>query len=516
MSGQGNSFEEARPWTFRPEEMPRAEPMEVKPLIREQAFPEKDDGRFFDRWVMDWAEALGSRAVKWRGLEKLGEGVLKFARWRSLRHEANAERESQEDRQTIASTQARIEKAEGEVTQLELRARSEEQEVEHWRVKADESAEQRAELRPALRGAKWWDLILCAIAQIVILTVDLFVFHRSLGQIPGSDGEHWGTAGSMGAGAVVVGDILGWLAAAGTVRSKGGFSRPRRPVVIAIAAILIIAVWFFADLGSFREHALSVLRDEGEKQIGKPSFFTLAQILFLLGAASSFFAYLARREGRDLLKRQSSAEVQRNKAREAVVQLRNQLAAAARAIGEAPVLREAAMARLESRAKEAEANAALDLEQGAYLYDLIVPAYMRARANVEIGAYHWVANGHTRPSGHGSWWLSMRARLVAAGLATLALAGAAFFIAQHSVAAAIFTAVIVAAALALTGLGSETPSGDDEDDGRADIFTAKFPPPTPPSYDERATDIVGLEQLSTNGHGEPFAEERMDGFDETA
>ena len=146
-----------------------------------------------------------------------------------------------------------------------------------------------------------------------------------------------------------------------------------------------------------------------------------------------------------------------------------------------------------------------------------MPEYMRARAELEIGSRHWVANGRpAQVSRREAWWLSPRARIAIAVVATMGMAGAALLIA-HSVPAAIFTALIVAAALALTGVGDDTSSVPDDDDGGGpDIFTAKFPPPTPPSYDERSTDIVGLEPFSSNGHEDTLVEGHMEGSNEEA
>ncbi len=161
--------EDPRPSTLRPQVMPTAEIPSMSPRIREQALPEKKDGRFFDRWVVDKARGLGARAVKRTVLVKLREVVRAFAEWRSLRHAPAAERESVSDREIVASATATIQKAKTEAVRLDADAKDVERKAARRAAEAEEAEKAHSALPPALRGSKDWDIALTVLANLVVL-----------------------------------------------------------------------------------------------------------------------------------------------------------------------------------------------------------------------------------------------------------------------------------------------------------------------------------------------------------
>lgn len=477
----GPSSEDPRPQDLRPQRIPTAELKPISPRVREQALPEKCDDRFFDRWAVDKARDLGARAVKRGGLDKLRKAVGAFAEWRSLRHAPAAERASMEDRALIASTPALIEKAKAEAQRLDREAAT----VEEKAVKLDrevEAAEARiSDLRPALRGSAW-DFVLILLANVVVFAVDIFIIHSALGRIPGDEQEYWLTAITMGAGAVVIGDVLGWMAAAGTVRRGGVVERPNRLTIGAVAALLILSVWFFVELGDFREFSLAALAAKEDVAIGKPAFFTIAQVVFLLAAAASCFAYVARRTGRELVDRRIGLAKDRDSRWKEVKSLRAQAEQARRTAAEAPAKRKAAEERIKSRERIAAGDAELDLKQGEYLENLIDPEYLRERADVESGARFWQLEGEGQPSAS----LSLALRVGAAIGAGL-VGGAIAFWVIGTILATVLTGLIVTGAFAMASFGRD---GDEAGEGPR-RFIAQFTAAARKGSD-RATDIETL------------------------
>lgn len=455
MEGQGMSsedprspFEESRsdsedprPSALRPQVMPTAEVPSMSPRVREQALPEKDDDRFFDRWVVDKAQQLGARAVKRSALAKLREAVQSFAEWRSLRHDPAAERANMSDKALVASTDATISKAEAEAERFAAEAKEAEEKAEELDRAAETVAEKLSRFAPALRGSEW-DFYLALLANVVVFGVDIFIIHLSLGLIPGDEMEYWLTALAMGAGAVVVGDVVGWIAAAGSIRKDGSIGRPGGPSAAAVAGILILAVWFFVELGDFREDGILALAQQDGVRLGSPTFFTVAQILFVLAAAAACFAYVARRQGRETKVEHTKALEERDATRKEAKSLRERVERALRVAAEAPALREAAKERIQAREKIAAGDAKHDLKQGEYLKSLIDPEYMRERADVESGARYWQLESRAESSRPAT----LRVGLAVA--ATLFAGGIAFWVVQ-SLFAAVATAAIVAAAFAL-------------------------------------------------------------------
>jgi uncharacterized protein YlxW (UPF0749 family) len=426
--------------------MSKAEPITMEPRIREQALPEKDDDRFFDRWAVDKAGELGARAVKRVALDKLREAIRGFAEWRSLRHAPAAERESMEDRALVASTPERIEKARAEASQLAERAAEAERKAAESDRELEDADDRMSTFRPALRGSDW-DFVLTLLANVVVFAVDLFVIHVALGRIPGNDWEYWLTSGTMGAGAVVVGDSLGWMTAAGSVRKDGTLRRPGGVTIGSVAGVMVLAVWFFVQLSKFREFGLDAFAEQEKVTLGEPTFFMTAQILFLIAAAIVCFAYVARRSGRELLREQGQLEDEREDLEEEAKTLRAQAEQARRTAAEAPALRRAAEERILARERIAAGDAAHDLKQGEYLESLIEPEYMKERADVESGVSGWRVDG-----GEEAFGASWTVRLGFAIVATLGAGALAFWV-VGGVPAVVFTSLIVAVAFAVAFLG---------------------------------------------------------------
>lgn len=386
--------EDPRPSLLRPEVMPTAEHVAVEPRLREQALPEKHDHRFFDRWALDWAQELGERAVKREMLVKLGEAIRAFAKWRGLGHRVAAEQESVKDRQTVASTEATVERATDEATRHKANAEAEERKASEYDREARAAAAERSELPPALRGAAHDVLILIGV-NFVLFVVDLLVLRLGLGLTPGKPGEHWVTAAAMGAGAVLVADALGLLGALGTIHRDNTFKRPSWPVIGVGAVLLILTVWFFASLGDFRGESIQRLAEKSGARIADPRFFTLAQITFFLGSAFWCFAYFARWNGRELLARQRKAEAKRDAHLTEAKALRGKAEQAMQRAAEARINSAKADARIESRTKIAAAAADRDNQQGDYLVPLTEPKYANARTPVETGVHYWYTDQST-------------------------------------------------------------------------------------------------------------------------
>ena len=441
---ESQSFaEDPQPSALRPQAMPTAEVPSMSPRIREQALPEKEDDRFFDRWVVDKARDLGARAVRRAALEKLKEAVDAFAQWRSLRHGPAAERENMNDRALVASTPARIKRAEAEADRLGKAADEVEERAGRCEVEMQETAEDLSGFRPALRGTDW-DLLILLLANAVVFAVDIFIIHAALGRIPGNDREYWLTAITMGAGAVVVGDALGWMAGAGAIRKDGSIGRPGRSTVAAVAGLLILSIWFFVELGDFREFAIVAEARDNGVNLKDPSFFTIAQTVFLLASAVSCFAYVARRTGRGLLRQRLDLQKERDDYRAEAKTLREGVEQARRVAAKAPVLCEQAKKRIAARDRIAKGDAEHDLKQGEYLKALVDPEYMRERADVESGVRYWQFERGSEPD------RTVLLDFVPAVVASLAAGGIAFWVVD-SLFAAVITSAIVALAFFVTG-----------------------------------------------------------------
>jgi hypothetical protein len=493
----GSSRENSEPFALRPQEMSRAEGEPQPPRPREQALPEKDDDRFFDRWVVDKARILGSRAVRPPAVSQLKKAVRGFAEWRSLRHRPAAEQQSLSDRALVAATDEKIKNAQAEAEQLAANAQAAEREAAKRAREAEIADEKLMELPPAMRGSSW-DFLLTLFANGVVFGVDIFVIRVALERIPGSPEEQWFTALLLGGGAVVVGDVLGWMAAAGSIRRDGRLRRPSPTSIAFITIILVLAVWFFGQLGDFREFGLQAAAKHDGTKLGNPTFFTIAQILFLLSAAVVCFAYVGRRAGRELMiVRQSALDEEGNCTREAT-KLRDEAQAAERVAAEAPALRAAAEERIRSRERIAEGKIEHDLKQGEYLENLVDPEYMRERAGVESGINFWqFLHDQSSWSTQGGNVLLLR---ILPAAATLAAAGAAYLIVDSAL-IAIVTAMIVAVAfaVALWGKAREQVREDGSRRYVAEMLEAAR------SRRERATDIERLVPSDgphgTNGAG---------------
>jgi hypothetical protein len=445
--------EDPTPDALRPQELPRVEREPLPPRQREQALPEKDDDRFFDRWVVDKARILGGRAVRQPALDKLKQTIRGFAEWRSLRHAPDAERQSETDKALVASTPERIKYLEAKAVRLEAKAEETAREATRADAEVEENTEAIAALPPALRGSEA-DGGLLGLANLVVFGVDFYVIQVALQTIPGTPVDHRLTAGALGLGAVLIGDILGWIAAAGSIRPDGSVQRPRPATIAAVAGLLILAIWFFGELGVFREFGLEAAKDKGP-EFGSPTFFTIAQILFLIGSAVASFSFFGRRSGRELQVAHQHAISKRDGLKREVKALRAEAAEASSAASEAPSLRLAAEERIRSRERIAEGKSKHDLKQGEYLENLVIPEYMRERAAVESGIYHWQFGEHRERS-----QLSLLG-IAPAVLATLAAGGVTYWV-IGSVLISVITAGIVAAAfvLAISGGNGEAPERD--------------------------------------------------------
>ena len=185
-----------------------------------------------------------------------------FAEWRSLRHSPAAEGASQSDKALVASTPERIKNLEAEASRLGRQEEEREREVTREEGEVEETAEKIADLRPALRGSAA-DRSLVALSNAVVFGVDFYVIQVALETIPGGADQRRFTAAMLGAGAVLVGDILGWMAAVGTFRKDGSVQRPRPAAIATVAGLLILSIWFFGELGVFREFGLEAAKEGG-------------------------------------------------------------------------------------------------------------------------------------------------------------------------------------------------------------------------------------------------------------
>jgi hypothetical protein len=482
-------FEDPQPSALRPQEMSKAAAAEIKPRIRNEALPMKDDDRFFDRWVVDKARALGRRAVRQPALEKLIKTVHAFAEWRSLRHGPAAERESFSDRELVASTNERIKNAEAEAEQLNAGAEDVEQAASLQLREVEETEEGISRLRPALRGSAW-DFPLVMLANLVVFGIDFFIIQVALETIPGTAEQHRLTAIGLGAGAVLVGDVLGWIAAIGSIRRDGVLHRPAPAVTALVSGLLLLAVWFFGELGEFREFGLASAQEANGADLGEPTFFTIAQILFLLAAAATCFAYVGRRAGRELHGELESARTKHAKLEGEARSLREKAKAARRRATEAPALRKAAEERIRMRVQIAKGKARHDLKQGEYLESLVVPEYMHERAGVESGIGTWEReDAGPRIARLG---LTPAASVAIAAVATLAVGGLAYLVVS-SLLISIVSAAIAATALALVLTGD-----GDQEPGRSLRYIARLVAAAQRGS-QRATDIERLVPLDEDG-----------------
>jgi hypothetical protein len=479
--------EDPRPTDLRSQEIPTATLTSLPPRAREQALPEKDDDRFFDRWVVDKAQDLGMRAVKRPAVKRLQDATQAFAEWRSLRHKPAATRTTMDDRVLVASTDEAIGEAEAEAERLTHKAAIAESRSEICDAEVEAVAKERSALRPALRGGGP-DIGLVVLANFVVLAVDVFIIHLALGRIPGDPREFWYTALTMGAGAVVIGDVLGWMAAAGTVRKDGTIGRPARSSIVAVAGLLVLAVWFFVELGEFRAEALLTIGKRDELEFGDPNFFTIAQILFLLGAAAASFSYVARSHGRELLDRHGKALKQRDVHRGDAASLRNRAELARATAAAAPRLRKRAQERIKAHEQIAKDDAALDIKQGKYLQALIDPEYARERADVESGVRFWQFETQSASE------MPAALRWALGVIATLAGGGIAYWVSSNIMFVVITAVVVATGYTAMTAWGGSADEEDAATRERHQRYVAKLVAEARVS-DERATDIECLEPV---------------------
>lgn len=373
---------------LRPEAMGKAKDVQVDPVVREQGLPEKDDHRFMDRWTLDWARDLGERVVRRLGLKRLQEGTEGFGEWRALGHEVRRRQEDTEDKVEIATSDSRVTTEAEHVEIFEAREKLEEDRADGYEIKAKAAEETRTGLTPAMRGGRA-DVYLLVAASAVLFAVDILILHQAFGLLTGADWEHWGTAGLIGAGVVVIGEVVGWALAAAMVRERGTFKAPAEKVAIAISLVVLLTVLFFVSLGIFRADSLDQLAELDKVPVASPGFFTLAQILFFIGAAACCFSYIARADGRLLLAQLKEALEKEKDHRRKAADNRVKADQARREVGQAPIRRQAAEARLASREKVAEAQAKRDRQQARYLKPLLEAEYLSRRAEVESGLRYW-------------------------------------------------------------------------------------------------------------------------------
>jgi hypothetical protein len=377
-----------KPALLQPEALAKAKEVEVEPAIREQGLPEKQDDRFMDRWTLDWAHDLGERVVRRLGLQRLQEGTEKFGDWRALGHEVRRRQEDSDDAVEIATSDPRISEQARRATVCEARAVVEEDKADGFAKKRQAAEDERMALPPALRGSRS-DIFLLVLASAVLFAVDILILHQALALLTGSNEEHWVTAVLLGAGVVVIGDVVGWALAAAMVRGRGTFKAPAERVAIAIAMLVLLTIFFFVALGIFRADSLDKLAKMDGLPVSSPGFFTLAQILFFVGAAACCFSYIARADGRLLLRRFKEARKDEKSYRDKAAKLRDEAERAHREVGEAPIRRRAAEARLASREAVAAAQAERDRLQAEYLKPLLEVEYLNRRAEVEAGLRYW-------------------------------------------------------------------------------------------------------------------------------
>ena len=328
--------------------------------------------------------------------KRLIPAIRGLAKWSALRHDVEAERESVDDHQEVATAEAKIRQADGEAERRDAEAADKAQKAEGYEQEAKAAAERCAALRPALRGSGWDWWLLVLLGNAVVLAVDVFVFHLGLGLTIGGDTEHWATALLMGAGVVVACDVLAWISAAGTIRPDGTFKPPPWLALVPVAVLSTVAIWFFVNLGVFRAESLQALGRQDGLRIASPEFFTLGQVLFFVATAALGFAYFARRPGRELLQRQQAAQRLRDTHLANAERLRREAENARRVAAEVPVRRDAAAARIKARGRIARAAAQLDRQEGVYQGDWVVVESEVPRADVEIGRHYWFVNGESQ------------------------------------------------------------------------------------------------------------------------
>jgi hypothetical protein len=424
----------------------------------------------FDRWVSAVARSLGKHAVKRDVLEKLQEAIASYANWQGAQHKIAAEHGMAADLELIASMDAEVEKAEADADAHDEQADLEEQAAEAQKEKALDLRRRRAELRPAIRGSRGdagWMLT----GDGVLLGIDQIVLRLSLGLTPGTDFEHWAAATVMGAGAVLIASILGWVAGAAMITSEGRFRRVNRPTMILLILLSLLAIAFFAELGDFRSEGLQKLGERHHLQVVDPSFFTIGQILFSAGSALLTFSYFARRAGRELLFAFKSAEKEGRKLASSAEGHRRQADQAREVAARAPIKRDEALARIYSLNQIADAKKGADEKQGEYLKQLAEVLYEETRAEVEVGSLFWRAAGIGRGLSPARLLLGSAASALAAALAVFALGGGPILTGGAAV-------LVLALGALLPGLSRAA-------------FKAKM---TPVRMDvERATDIAGLD-----------------------
>src|SRR4249920_3886785 len=186
--GDGSPSSDPRPSVLRSEVMASAKEVKVTPKVRDQALPEKDDHRFFDRWMFDFARQLGKRAAKAIAVERLIAGGERFADWRAEGKELTAEEQNAEDLKLVASTDSRIERALGEVEQFETSEAEERALAREFEDELSAVAERHSRLIPAMRGSSV-DRYLVLLVGGVIFGVDLFVIQLALTQTVGDPTE---------------------------------------------------------------------------------------------------------------------------------------------------------------------------------------------------------------------------------------------------------------------------------------------------------------------------------------
>lgn len=504
MQGTPGIDEDPRPQLLEPEVFAKPKPVELDPVVREQGLPEKEDHRFMDRWSLDRARDLGERVVRRLGLERLQEGTEEFGEWRALGHEVRRYQEGADDAVEIATADDRTAEQARRAEAREARAVVEEDVADGFEQKAKEAQEKRMELSAALRGSAA-DLVLWILAKLVLFAVDILVLHQALDLTTGSSFEHWATAGLIGAGVVVVGDVVGWALAAGTVRGRGTFRRPAEQVAIATALVVLLAVGFFVAMGTFRADSLVEQARLDEISISSPGFFTLAQILFFVGAAASCFSYIARSEGRELRGRHKRELEREAEYRTKASKLREAAEEAWAAMGEAPIRKKAAEARQAAREAAALAQAERDRQQAKYLTPLLDAEYLARRAEVESGLRFWTVGQEGQTAPREGLGLS---RLAHPGLIVAALAAAVTFIATSSgvIAGTVGLSVLVAIYVGLLAAGKpdEGPAGGPVEEDSSQAFVADVRAEPLPMGSNRASEIEGMVPLSEadrNGDG---------------
>jgi hypothetical protein len=496
-----NGRANGRPETLRPEALAKAKEIEVEPVVREQLIPEKGDHRFMDRWPLVWARTLGERVIRARGLERLQQGVGELGEWRALSNEVKLREHGIEDAVDIATAESRVEAEKGRAERCNERAKVEDDVADGFKEVAENADAERMQLVPALRGAAF-DAWLWVIAQFVLLTVDVFVLHQALELTPGTDLEHWLTSSLIGAGVVVVGDVLGWGFGASMIKHKGVVEAPRERAAMPLVLVTLLAIWFFVALGTFRGESLETLAKLDELTIPRPGFFALAQILFFVGSAGACFSFIARQEGRRFLRLGKEAAAEERKYRGKANQLREQAEQALKAVGEAPIRRKAAEARRAERQAAAEAQAKMDRQQAKYLKPLLETEYLARRGEVESGLRYWTLEQTRRITTR----VELLGWILHPGLTLSVLAAAAVWVATHNGAVAGTVGLSVLVAMAMVRMFA-TPASSPELEPNAEPtdFFAEVREGALPEDDSRASEIERLVQRprpNGNQHGE--------------